>query len=162
MILANQARTLDVGPYLSEARHGVVLAQHNDLERARVARELRQNGWDVTELEDGMELVDYLDELQSLRPPAAPAVIIADVALDGYSGLEACAYLRELDSETPFILIAASKTSTAFVEAERVGATFVLEEPLDLDDLCDVVSAYADGVDVPQSPASEALHVLRM
>jgi len=127
---------------LSRDAEVVLLAEQDDELREEAAEALRRDGFQVIEVEDGLELQDYLDALSESGFMSQPDVIISDAALPGYSGLEVLVHLRERDRVTPFILLA-SEESPVTEEAQIRGADLVLPKPVDIDQLRTAVSVTA-------------------
>jgi CheY-like chemotaxis protein len=114
-----------------------VLVAEDDLEMRRlVCRAMRRAGYQVTEAEDGRELVQALVSCVTHKPRSMPALIISDVRMPGCSGLEVLALLRRIDWTTPIILITAFGDPETHTEAQRLGAARVLDKPFDVEDLC--------------------------
>ena len=142
---ANEA-TSKIEPLFMSAPRTVLLAEDDEDTRNKLATELRKDGYRVVELEDGMELVDYVEE--AFAHPgklAQPDVIVSEVAMPGCGGLEACERLHQIDQTTPVILLSAIDDFDTYEEADRVGAACVLTRPFNLDDLRDAVWSVASG-----------------
>jgi two-component system nitrogen regulation response regulator GlnG len=69
-----------------------------------------------------------------------PDVVILDINLSDESGLEAFRRLQEIDSRIPVIFITGHGTTATAIEAMRLGAYEYLLKPLELDQLCDLVT----------------------
>jgi DNA-binding NtrC family response regulator len=67
------------------------------------------------------------------RDGRVPELIISGVEMPGCSGLEVLARVRRIGWSTPFILLSGPGALETYGEAERLGATFVLDKPLDAD-----------------------------
>src|SRR6185295_17533766 len=106
-------------------RETVLLAEADDELREQAADALRGDGYDVIEVEDGLELRDYLDGVVSGF--TAPDVIVSESALPGDNPVQLLASLREKYSVTPFILI--GECAIEWV------ADVVLPGPLDIERL---------------------------
>lgn len=130
---------LEAGPYgraLAPISETVVLAEADDDIRDHLATELRKDGYVVVELEDGMELQDYLEEvLRPRRLTPSPLAVVAELDMPGYSGMEVLEGLRRRGDGTPFILINSTGSLDVDERAERLGASFVLQKPVDVDEL---------------------------
>jgi DNA-binding response OmpR family regulator len=104
----------------------------------QMADELREDGFEVVELHDGIELEDYLRDAQDgFR--ARPDVIISESEMPGQGGLAVLEHLRDFRSMTPFILINSNGALSTFEKAEQLGADFVLQPPLTSNELCELV-----------------------
>jgi DNA-binding response OmpR family regulator len=114
----------------------VLLAEPDEELRNRAAEALRQDGFDVVEVEDGMELRDYLEAFPGSPRLSAPDIIVCETSLPGESALFLLAQLRQRDRVTPFILIASPQDPPDDNSCAKLcGADFVLPWPLDIDQL---------------------------
>lgn len=122
----------------------VLLAEDDEHLRERMATELREAGFRVVEVEDGLELVDYLESsLDSegwLRPPD---VIVSEATMPGLDGLDVQQWLGRRRESIPFILLSTPGLARAPEQVEPLGVTFVLEKPVDLEALKAAVSLAA-------------------
>src|SRR3954469_13389242 len=119
----------------------VLLVEPDDDLRERVSEALREDGFRVVEVEDGMELLDYLEALAGHGKVIAPDVIVSEIALPGPSALELLWRLRQQDRVTPVILIASKGEDVE--RAQDCGADLVLPWPLDIDQLRTAVTVTA-------------------
>lgn len=141
----NTARPLTFQELLSPTPRTVLLAEDDDSLRERMADDLRADGFTVVEISDGLELLDQVLAAPYPGLGTLPDVIIAELCLPGCSGLEACQRLRAMGATVPFILIAPTPLIDIYDDAERVGAAYVFDKPLDLDGLRNAVSSLAGG-----------------
>jgi CheY-like chemotaxis protein len=96
---------------------------------------LRADGYHVTSVIDGAEL---LKTLRARRQGAArPSVdlVVTDIHMPAFSGLEALADLRSKDLALPVVLITAFGDAQTHAEARALGATAIVDKPFDVDDL---------------------------
>ena len=122
----------------------VLIAEEDDELRSALVLELSKDGYNIVEVEDGLELRDYLEAVQSPQSPLDwPTVIISDVELSGCGGIEVCEWLHALDKFLPFILLTWRNQPTARAAAERAGASYIFEKPLRVHDLRSAVSFLA-------------------
>jgi DNA-binding response OmpR family regulator len=111
-----------------------VLLAEDDLEMRRlVAETLRRDGYDVLEAEDGGRLLVHLTS-QNQRPEPEVDLIISDIRMPIYTGLEVLARLRDARWTVPVILMTAFGDSETRARAEALGAV-VFDKPFALDDL---------------------------
>jgi DNA-binding response OmpR family regulator len=103
--------------------------------RALVARSLRRGGFDVVEASSGYETVDRLANALDGDPTLGFDLVVSDVRMPGYDGLDILASLRQLPASIPVILITAFPTTATHVTAARLGAFALLEKPFELDEL---------------------------
>ncbi|HET9451971.1 MAG TPA: response regulator, partial [Aggregicoccus sp.] len=106
----------------------VLLAEADPVFRQAVAARLRAEGYEVLEAEDGQMLIRTLI-LGLEREGRVPELIISAVEMPGCTGLEVLARVRRIGWSTPFILLSDAGEAAAYGEAERLGATFVLDKP---------------------------------
>lgn len=98
----------------------VLLAHSDEVRRGGLAWELGAQGCSVVEVEDGSELLDYLDDQGPWLPLPRPDVIVADVAMEGIDGLEAARRLRRAGDLTPIIFINVHRSPSAAAAASRL------------------------------------------
>src|SRR5687767_13295174 len=109
------------GQDASPNRADVVLIAHSDeVRRGGLAWELGANGCSVVEVEDGSELLDYLDDQGPWLPVPHPDLIVAELEMPGCSGLEAAKRLRRSGDLTPIIFINVSRSPAAAAIASRL------------------------------------------
>lgn len=119
----------------------VLVAEDKSEMRTLITNRLRKEGYEVIEAEDGPDL---MSQLAASPLTQRPDVIVSDVRMPGFSGLEVLAHLRLVDRTTPVILITAFGDERLHAEADRLGAAIVLDKPFDLDDLVYAVFAFAE------------------
>ena len=119
-------------PTLPE-RPTILLADDDDDLRTLVALMLRRNRYHVVEARNGEHLLQliqaYFYSGQKLR---APELILSDVRMPGWSGLEVLDWLRGSDHLTPVILFTAFGSDSVHRTAAALGATDILDKPFDL------------------------------
>lgn len=114
----------------------IVLAEDDESMRRLVAAVLRQDGFEVIEIEDGVGLLERVGKsILGRSDPGSIQLIIADNRMPVLSGLDVLGRLRRADDATPFILITAFGDAETHDEAARLGASAVFDKPFDLDDL---------------------------
>ena len=113
----------------------VLLADDDDAMRALLARALRRATFDVIEVRDGSALLERLAAELERTPSPRLDLIISDVRMPGYDGLNVLASFRQLSIGTPVILITAFGTAATHAAAEQLGAFALLDKPFDVDDL---------------------------
>ncbi len=111
-----------------QRRLTILLAEEDDVVRELFARDLIRGGYRVVELEDALELLDYV-ELTERYPTRvqSPAVIVSDEELPGMSGLEACRRVGRHYPTPPFILLSRRIDRAAFHEAYDAGVSEVID-----------------------------------
>lgn len=120
-------------------RH-IVVAEDDVETRRLVAWVLAVDGFRVTEVGDGRELLDLLFE-----PHDPIDLVISDVHMPRLSGLDVLDACRTNDRLVPTLLMTAYDDDYTRSAAHQFGALGVIDKPLDLDDLRLVVSLVTTG-----------------
>ena len=103
--------------------------------RQLIARALRAQGYEVTECENGIQLLDRLAAF--LLPPSGEAydLVVSDDRMPGVTGLEVLQGLCGCENAPPVLLITAFGDEQTHESAAQAGAVAVFDKPFDLDDL---------------------------
>lgn len=117
----------------------VLLAEDDRELRLLLATALRRDGYEVLEAHDAKHLLELMGEALVSGNGAPVDVVVSDIRMPGASGLDLLAGLRRDDWTTPVVLITAFGDPETHAEAYRLGADAVLDKPLDVDDLRQVV-----------------------
>jgi nitrogen regulation protein NR(I) len=83
------------------------------------------------------------DGIERVRSES-PDVVLLDVRLPDFSGLEAYGKIREIDPRLPVVVITAHSTTETAIEAMKMGAYEYLLKPVDLQQLRQVVAGALD------------------
>jgi DNA-binding response OmpR family regulator len=81
------------------------------------------------------------EEALSHMAKSAYDLIIADLRMPGFSGLELIKGVRYLDDKVPIILMTGYGSSGLREEASRLGATSYVDKPFDVGEMLDAVRA---------------------
>lgn len=92
------------------------------------------------------------DGIEQVRNES-PDVVLLDVRLPDFSGLEAYGIIREIDPRLPVIVMTAHSTTETAIEAMKMGAYEYLLKPVDLRQLRQVVSGALDLSRLSRVPA---------
>ena len=117
-------------------RGRVLVAEDDPALRYLLVASLRADAHEVVEVSNGVDLLDALGG--SLMPDwGAPPfdLVLSDVRMPGWSGLDALASLGHDFTLPPFALITAFADDELRSRALAAGAVAVLDKPIDLDDL---------------------------
>ena len=114
----------------------VVLLAEDDIElRNLLALKLRRAGCVVLEASTGVELAELIVEHGLDRTTGkygAAELLVTDIHMPGFTGLEITALLREVDWAMPVIVLTGFGDAKTHAEAKRIGAT-IFDKPVDLD-----------------------------
>jgi len=116
------------------ARHRVLLAEDDAEMRALLSRQLRSDGYDLFEVDNGIALFDAITRARANLAPM-PSVIVTDVCMPGLSGLSVLRAVRDYGWRVPVVLITAFGSEETHNEAAGLEAAVVLSKPFDLDTL---------------------------
>lgn len=118
-----------------------VLVADDDPEMRRVlAQALREDGYQVIEARDGVDLLGKISlEYEDNNATATVDLIVTDVRMPGYTGMEVLEGLRHVDWTTPVIVISAFADRELTREARLFGAATVLAKPFAMRDFLDAV-----------------------
>jgi len=128
-------------------RTRILLAEDDDEMRSMLAAALRRDNYQVEEAFNGADLLvkvarAFLD-INGDRVTRAPDLVISDVRMPGFTGLEVLAALRDRAPKVPVILITAFGDLETHLEAKRLGANAMFDKPFDLEDLRTAVLHFA-------------------
>lgn len=107
--------------------------------RDRLARAFVERGYEVRTASD-------FDEGVELARQDSPEMAIVDLRMPGKSGLELVKELVEIDPGTKVIVLTGYGSIATAIEAMRIGATYYLAKPVDVDD---ILTAFRRGETAP-------------
>lgn len=113
----------------SRRRARIVVADNDEVSLDSMVRALRRDGHLVLAARDGVELLERLAGL--LLEDAPVDLVITELRMPGWSGLQVLAGLRAVDWPTPIIVVTGPVSPKAIRRAERIGASAVLRKPFD-------------------------------
>jgi DNA-binding response OmpR family regulator len=122
----------------------VLLAEDSREIRELLTRALELDGYEVIGFPDGTSLVDYLgDVMHEHTDTAVPDIIVSDIRMPGFSGIDVLSALRRAELQVPVILITAFGNDEIAAEARRLGAS-LFNKPFDIDDLRTALRYFLD------------------
>lgn len=129
-----------------ERRARVLVAEDDTELRHMVATLLSADGYDVIEVEDGEQLLHYMGALpqDTDATDPAPDVIISDVCMPQFDGLQVLASLRDASVKIPVVLMTAFASDSICERAGELGAVTLLPKPFEIDDLRMIVMNLAE------------------
>jgi two-component system response regulator (stage 0 sporulation protein F) len=126
----------------------VFVAEDDDELRAVLAAAFRRDGHEVFEAVDGPGLVHCLIGARADGHPLGRwDVVVSDIRMPGFTGLQLLASFHNLRWDTPFILISGFADRVTEEHARRLGAAAVFSKPFDVDDLRAAVLGLAAGAE---------------
>jgi CheY-like chemotaxis protein len=110
----------------------ILVADDDDDMRRLLVTTFESDGYVVRTAASGTDLLDLLGKVTVFE---RPDVIVADVMMPGYTGLEILGAVRSAGWSTPIVLISAHRNAQLRADAARLGVTAFIQKPLDLADL---------------------------
>ncbi len=126
----------------AEDRPSVLLVDDDEPFRERLARALRDRGYEV-------RTADGYDAALQLARADSPEYAVVDLRMPGRSGLEVVRDLAALDPSTRIVILTGYGSIATAVDAVRLGAVQYLPKPTDADDL---VAAFQRAALPPLAP----------
>jgi len=123
---------------MSANEKGTILVVDDDrLVLATLAHGLSQAGYDVIDADNG-------DDAILLAREHRPELALLDIRMQGKSGFDVAAYLREYH-QIPFIFLSAFSDDATIEQGRALGAAASLVKPLDMRQILPVVDAVFEG-----------------
>ena len=116
----------------------ILLAEDDAEMRAFVSDDLRRTGYSVIECPDGAALIRRLDNPGGVDGIGVD-LVVADLQMPEFTGIEVLERLRRADPFTPFIVVTAFGSRETHQAAMRLGAIAVLDKPFEMRDLLRLV-----------------------
>jgi len=120
----------------------ILVVDDDELFRERLARALRDRGYEVT-------TAAGFDEALSACEAESPEYAVIDLRMPGRSGMELVQELKRIDPSTKIVVLTGYGSIATAIEAIRIGATYYVHKPADADD---VLAAFARGESPPLEP----------
>ncbi|MEO6027623.1 MAG: response regulator [Candidatus Binatia bacterium] len=120
----------------------ILIVDDDEVFRSRLARAFRDRGYEVRAARG------YDDAMAAARDES-PEMAIVDLRMPGPSGLELVRDLKALDPSTRILVLTGYGSIATAIEAMRIGATYYLPKPADVDD---ILAGFARGEAPPLDP----------
>jgi CheY-like chemotaxis protein len=129
-----------------QRRARVIVAEDDAELRHMVSSLLSADGYEVVEVVNGEELLDYIAGLtRAADGSVEPDLIISDICMPEMDGLQVLKRLRNAHVATPVVLMTAFANAAVCEQADRLGAITLLSKPFEIDDLRMIVLNVAAG-----------------
>jgi response regulator NasT len=119
---------------MSNRNRTILVVDDDRLVLATLANGLSQAGYDVIDADNG-------DDAILLAREHRPDLALLDIRMQGKSGFDVAAYLREYCRETPFMFLSAFSDEQTAKQVKALGAVAYLVKPLDMSQILPVVEA---------------------
>ena len=104
--------------------------------RTLLAWWLRKDGFEVTECDHGIDLINRIDPIGTPTESEKFDLIISDIRMPGITGLEVLEDVRHCGTECPpVILLTAFGDKETHQQAHRLGAAAMFDKPFDFHEL---------------------------
>jgi two-component system, response regulator PdtaR len=117
----------------SPRKRTILVVDDDRLVLATLAHGLAQAGYDVIDADNGDDAILLAREHQ-------PDLALLDIRMQGKSGFDVAAYLRD-SSRVPFMFLSAFADAETAAQVEALGAVAYLTKPLDIGQILPVVDA---------------------
>ncbi len=102
----------------------ILLAEDDELLASLLNFRLQKGGYDVSLSKNGREVKEYLNE-------AVPDIIVSDIMMPYFSGMELIDYVRnKLQLHVPIIIISSAGNEENVLNAFELGANDFLSKPV--------------------------------
>ena len=133
---ASETGLRDFSPMLKKSPNvRVLIVDDEPLIRWSLAETLTDNGYGVLQAGDGQGAVEALKDT-----PGPVDVILLDYRLPDSNNLQLLATIRATSPRSRVVLMTAYGTPEVAAEALRLGAVYVVNKPLDMQEVADLVS----------------------
>ena len=123
--------------------HRLLVGENNPSLRDYLLAVLRGDGHEVVAMPSGMDLLDTL--AVSLHPELGSGhfdLVISEARMLGAAEARVFSELENRAKAPPFVLISAFRDKELQVKAAQFGAVAVLDMPLDIDNLLEIVNGF--------------------
>jgi CheY-like chemotaxis protein len=128
-----------------------ILVADDDVDVREAMRELLMSaGHEVRTASDGRELMQLIAGWRTAPAPDLPDLLLTDVQMPHYSGLDVIAALRLVRLDLPVIVFSGMQDPSTREESARLGVAAVLPKPVDAAVLLRAIEAAV----APRAPAA--------
>lgn len=128
-----------------DERPTLLLVDDDEIFRDRMARAMRERGYDVR------TAADYDAAMDEARADS-PQLAVVDLKMPGRSGLELVRDLLAVDPSTKVVVLTGYGSIATAIDAVRLGAVHYLSKPADADE---ILGAFARDAMAPLAPTPE-------
>lgn len=121
----------------------ILLAEDDREMRRLLELRLRREGYDLDSCENGFELLQHIDTFSEEKSSKFD-LIISDIRMPGFTGMEILDYVNSNGGAPPVILITAFGDDETRAQAERLNVATILNKPFDLDELAKIIRRTLD------------------
>ncbi|MEL6716728.1 MAG: response regulator, partial [Planctomycetota bacterium] len=116
----------------------MLLVDDDEILRERLARALRERGFDV-------RTAANVDDAVQLAEADSPEYAVVDLRMPGKGGMELLRELQRVDAGTRALVLTGYGSIATAVEAVRLGAVNFIPKPADADDVVAAFEKYERG-----------------
>ncbi len=127
-------RGIDHNRITKTGKRRVLVVEDDDRIRELIAMLMRSEGFETVELADGLEALKYVAASEVYHGDVKRCdLVIADIHMPSYSGLDLLMGMRESQRRPPVMLVTGIKDEEIHREARRLGAQRVITKPFDVE-----------------------------
>jgi response regulator NasT len=126
----------------------ILVVDDDRLVLATLTHGLMQAGYEVIDADNG-------DDAILLARERRPDLALLDIRMEGKSGFDVAAYLREY-CQIPFMFLSAFSDDATVAQVKALGAVAYLVKPLDIRQIVPAVEAAFTHIDARRAPAPQA------
>ncbi|MFN0149262.1 MAG: response regulator transcription factor [bacterium] len=115
-------------PQRRASAQSILIVDDDSTFRSRLARAFTERGFDVRDAHDAESALALANE-------ESPELAVVDLRMPGRSGLELAQDLLRIDPATQVVVLTGYGSIATAIEAMRIGATYYLSKPADVDDI---------------------------
>ncbi len=125
-----------------DSRQSMLIVDDDEVFRERLARSIRERGYDVRTAGNSKAALDLARE-------ESPELAVLDLRMPGGTGVELLRDLKQIDPSTKILILTGYGSMATAVEAVKLGAENVVPKPADADD---IIAAF-EKADIPPGEA---------
>lgn len=133
----NQKNIESLVPNTSPGNHPprLLLAEDDVEMRKMLSWSLQKMGYEVVECQNGNSLMKHLRLMDTATEPQNFDLIISDIRMPGFTGLQVLESAKEFGDFPPVVLITAFPDEEIREKVQRLGAIAMFEKPFNIDDM---------------------------
>jgi two-component system phosphate regulon response regulator PhoB len=132
----------------------ILVIEDEDLIRNMICISLKEEGYDVIEVNDGQNALSFLQNQKEIPMGDMIDLVVLDLMLPQVNGLDICRYLRYQGNTVPVLILSAKVSETDRVLGLEVGADDYLTKPFSMRELvarCRALLRRQNYLNIPQA-----------
>jgi two-component system, OmpR family, phosphate regulon response regulator PhoB len=141
----------------------ILVIEDEDLIRNMICISLKEEGYDVIEVNDGQNALSFLQNQKEMPMGDMIDLVVLDLMLPQVNGLDICRYLRYQGNTVPVLILSAKVSETDRVLGLEVGADDYLTKPFSMRELvarCRALLRRQNYLNIPQASTRQFKDVI--